>query len=536
MTDTTSSKIFMMGAITLLTGSAFISTVNASGWPLPPLPLEIVGTPTLHTVPATPRPAYKAAELRLEQVPSADAEPEFTPTAGFIALGQHQSSQFDHTNSEGARARLSTEVMKGLILPNLKVLLRETWEGQKAPSLRVKDDLLAIIEKLKIGNLAEASETTKTLLSRVNTHESATGPIDEFSRLGLYSVQTILHLLAGTPYQALNNFLELRQLAISWHPIPLIAELFVNKGEFYENLLTFFSSPEVAPIWSGDTRIEKLFTGHALFAHDQTHNKIKIIENLKDLGDDAGQEGPLTFNHTLYVLGKMYYQEGKRITGLKRTQLSSALRAVEFLDEARSTLSKIADYRFEGLFSYRNAATNAFLAETFLNRSELTKEPREKAHYLGESLDRYTATIPLIETNNRTGSEMIRNSLDSSMKAISEYVALPDDVSSNITKIAKLTLFREALKLLPTFLDVCQINTLQIDTALEVEVNMLLEPEGEEGASVTPPAPAAGPSRLKNPQTLKRPRVKEEGEIEEEEGEIEEGEVPEPKRMTFPGA
>lgn len=534
MTYTTSSKIFMMGAITLLTGSAFISTVNASGWPLPPLPLEIVGTPALHTVPATPRPARgdKAAELRLEQVPSADAEPEFTPAAGFIALGQHQSSQFDHTNSEGAIARLSTSVMKELILPNLKDLLRETWEGQKAPSLPVKDDLLAIVKKLKIGDLAEASETTKTLLSGVNTHESAKGPIDEFSRLGLYSVQTILHLLAGTPYQALNNFLELRQLAISWHPIPLIAKLFVNKGEFYKNLLTFFSSPEAASIWSGDTRIEKLFTGHALFAHDQTHNKIKIIENLKDLGDDAGQEGPLTFNHTLYVLGKMYYQEGKRITGLKHTQLSSALKAVEFLDEARSTLSKIAGYRFEGLFSYRNAATNAFLAETFLNRSRLTKAPSEKARYLGESLDGYTATIPLIETNNRTGSEMIRNSLDSSMNAISDYVALPDDVSSNIAKIAKLTLFREALKGLPTFLDVCQINTLQIDTALEVELNMLLE---EEGASVTPPAPVAGPSsRLKNPQSLKRPRVGEEGEIEDDE--IEEGEVPKPKRMTFPGA
>lgn len=353
------------------------------------------------------------------------------PIAGFIPLSGHQSSQFDDSNAVEAMARLDIDIMKSRILPTVEELLAHTWYNQPAPIIDIKDDLLAIVGQLKAGNPHQASVLSAALIKKVNAAEAA-GPLDEFSRLNLYSVQTILHLLAGTPYIALNNFLELRQLGISWHShSDLISDLFNNPGSFYHHLSDFVSSGKATSIWAEDDRIRKLWQGHSQFAWDQNAYE-KISDLLGGLGDTAGTEGELTFRHTLYVLGKMQLRFGEHLRDDSADPLLAA---------SEQTLRKIDGYRFEGLFSYRNVATKVFLGDVAWSRSKLGGS----VDYLTQALTCYTDAVPLIEKENETGATMIRSSFDHSKDVIKAYGALPAAVASNETKMAKFVLFNERL-------------------------------------------------------------------------------------------
>jgi hypothetical protein len=187
------------------------------------------------------------------------------PVAGFIPLSGHQCSQFDESNTDAALARLGSDTMKDHILPNVERLLEHTWHAKPIPTIAIKDELMAVVAELKAGKPQQAAVLSAALIEKVNAAET-TGPLDEFSRLHLYSVQTVLHLLAGTPYIALNNFLELRQLGISWHSYSrIIPALFSSPGNFYGYLNDFVSSDKATTIWGEDERIRKLWQGHAQF-------------------------------------------------------------------------------------------------------------------------------------------------------------------------------------------------------------------------------------------------------------------------------
>lgn len=541
-----SSRIFAFSVVTLLANSAVIS-MEENTPPYPPLPFSAPSTPArqpqkpktvkptdfrlrleLVPVPGTSKSALMHPKEQAAQDPAValmDAAPEESiplsqPVAGFIPLGQHQDSQFDDATSAAAVAQLETDIMQVSILPALENLIGHTWTGKQAPRLAINDDLLGIVQQLKTGKPKEASETTKTLLVRVNTSEATDGPIDEFSRLALYSVQAILHLLAGTPYEALNNFLELRQLGISWCPTRFLDDLLGGTGHLYRYLTDFVSSDTALPIWAGDERIQKLFQGHARFAADQ-HEREEIVKCLGGLGDFPGAEGPLTFNHTLYVLGKMQLKAGQ-IKALYASIDSSSFLDPEaglLLDAGQNTLRKIAGYRFEGLFSYRNAATNAFLGEALLGKSSLVdSDTADRVRHLSEALDHYIAAIDLIEPKNTTGAEMIRHSFDSSMHIIRSYALLSDGVLPVAEKSAKLAVFKETLAHLTSPLDMPHINRFQIDAVLDEELARLIPP---------PPPPAAVEAtspRVAKTRANKRPRDDEEsGRAEEYESSDEDG-------------
>ncbi|MBY0281326.1 MAG: hypothetical protein K2W94_04120 [Alphaproteobacteria bacterium] len=379
-----------------------------------------------------------------------------TAPAGFIRLGEHQNSQIGDANTQAAINRLEISIMKSEILPALDDLLELKLSGQPAPRLPINEELLTIVEKLASGKPKEASDLANILLIRVNAHESTEGPIDEFSRLGLYAVQAVLHLLAGTPYEALNNFLELRQLGISWYPHKQLKGLFCKPGDFYHYLNQFVSSAEAASIWGEaekyDERIRKLWQGHTKFAWDQEQND-EIITYLEGLGDVAGEEGELTFLHTLYVLGKMQLHQGRHKS------------SVPSLEASQITLSKISSYRFKNLFSYRNAAIEVFLGDARWFRAQLGGDES----LLSEALDHYTHAVSLIEPEKGLGADMIRNSFNHLKEVIPVYAASPD-----VEKIAKLALFREKLIVLASGLP--HIDVPEIMMILEAEIQKLTTP------------------------------------------------------------
>lgn len=373
------------------------------------------------------QPAQDIAVAKMDALSEA-LIPLSQPVAGFIPLSGHLCSQVDASNADAALARLDIDTMKTKILPAVDDLLEHSWTAQPAATLDIKDDLVAVVEQLKAGKPQEESTLSTALIEKVNKAEES-GPLDEFSRLGLYSVQTVLHLLAGTPYAALNNFLELRQLGISWHSSSLLIDKLFRKGEFYKHLSDFVSSDKADSIWPGDKRICKLWQGHALFAWNQ-HESEKISKDLSDLRNAAGSEGELTFRHTCYVLGKMQLHFGEH-------SFDNSL-----LEAAQQTLTKIDGYHFEGLFSYRNAATKVFLGDAAWARSNLGNQ----LVHLTAALTYYKDALRLIESDNGTGADMIRSSFDHAEGVIQKYAEAPESVIANGSKIENLKIFREELK------------------------------------------------------------------------------------------